>query len=408
MRTILTATLCMATAMTLAAQKNVVKEAENAMKSGKSFEEVVTIITPATENPETAQSAQTYYIPGQAGIKQYNDLLVKRQMNMGFPEDGPYTMAKALVGAYAYFLKALPLDSIPDEKGKVKPKYSKSIVNEIVGHYSDFNDAAVDFWNAKDYQGAYDAWGIYLDIPNTPAFQIKELKVVPDTILADTYFNRALAAWQLDQNQNAIDAFKQAIAKGYDKKGIYEYGVAVAQGAKDYDALLYFATEGNNLYGKDDTQFINYIINYYLQTEKYDEAIVYLNDAIAAKPDNAQYYALRGIIYDNMEKSQEARADYTKAHELDAENPLALFYLGRSIAAEAGKMSDDYTKPDFDQFKERELAPRYRQAIDLLREAYRVDKNNRTEVLKLLDVIYYQLNDENGLEWVKEQRMNDE
>lgn len=406
MKKIATLALCIAATVSMSAQKTVLKEAESAMKSGKPFVEVEKIITPAFTNAETANLAETYYIPGQAGIKEFNDLLGKRQLGLKFPEDGAYTMAKSLVGAYDYYMKALPLDSVADAKGKIKTKYSKGIVNDVIGHYADFNVAAIDMFNAKDFKGAYRAWEIFLEIPEKPAFNTKDLKVAADTLLAEIAYNQALAAWQADENDLAVKAFRNAIAKGYVKPHVFEYGISVATAAKDYDALLEFASKGNELYGNENPNFINQIINYYLQTEKYDDAIAYLNNAIAANPQ-AQYFALRGIIYDNQNKVTEARADYEKAHELDADNALALFYLGRSLAQEAAKMSDDYSKADFDQYKATTLVPIYRRAVELLEKAYTVDPGNRTDILKVLDIIYYQIDDAAGQESVKERRMAD-
>jgi tetratricopeptide (TPR) repeat protein len=394
--------LCLLTGMAVSAQKTVVKEATSAMKSGKDFTEVVKIMTPAFTDGETANLVDTYYVPGKAGFKQYDDLLGKKQFGM-LPEGGALTMATALLGGYDYFVKALPLDSLPDEKGKVKPKYSKEIVNTIAGHYSDFNVVAVDFWNAKDFDNAYRSWDIFLSLPSNPVFA-KEVKAFPDTVIAEVYFNQALAAWQAENCPNAVKSFRNAIAQGYNKKSVYEYGVAVASGANDNDALLEFASKGNELYGNEDPQFLNQIINYYLQTEKYDEAVNFLEKGISENPNNAQYYALAGIIYDNKNDREKAITYYTKALELDPDNGLANFYQGRALAAKAGKMSDDFNGQGYDQYKAQTLDPIYKEAVQLLEKAYNVDPNNRSQILQVLEIVYYNLNDESGLESVKQRR----
>jgi tetratricopeptide (TPR) repeat protein len=397
--------LCLVSGMAVSAQKAVVKEATSAMKSGKEFTEVVKIMTPAFSDSETSNQVDTYYVPGKAGFKQYDDLLGKKQFGM-LPEGGAVTMANALIGGYDYFLKALPLDSLPDEKGKVKPKYSKDIINTVAGHYSDFNVVAVDFWNAKDYDGAYRAWDIFLTLPKNATFA-KEIKAFPDSTNAEVSFNQALAAWQADKFDNAIKSFRNAIALGYNKKAIYEYGIAVATGAKDNDALLEFASQGNSLYGSEDSQFLNQIINYYLQTEKYDEAVTFLEKGISENPSNAQYYALAGIIYDNKDDREKAITYYTKALELDPENGLANFYQGRALAAKAGKLGDDYNGQGYDQYKAQTIDPIYKQAAELLEKAYQVDPNNRSQILQVLQIVYYNLNDESGLESAKQRSQED-
>lgn len=392
--------LCLVAGLGATAQKSVVKEAEKAMKGNKPFTEVVTIITPAFSDPTTEKLAETYYIPGKAGFNQYNDMLGKRSLGQDVDTK---VMAEALIGGYGYFMKALPLDSLPNEKGKVSPKYSKKILSEIAGHMTDFSNAAVDMWNNKDYKGAYHSWGIYLDIAKDPRYN-KMFAAVPDSVMSNISYNQALAAWQAEDYPAAIKSFNVARKYGYNGKQLFEYGIAVASNAKDFDAVLDFAQAGNKLFGKEDPQFLNHIINYYLQTEKYEDALSYLDNGINEDPSNAQYYALRGIIYDNKKEAVKARVDYEKALQLDPNNGLALFYEGRSIASEAGAQQDAYDKADYEKFKKENIDPKFREAVTFLEKAYEVDPTNRAEALKVLEILYYNLNDENGLNSVKDRK----
>lgn len=392
--------LCLLAGLSAAAQKTVVKEAEKAMKGNKPFTEVVTIITPAFSDPTTDKQAETYYIPGKAGFNQYNNMLGKRSLGQAVDTK---EMAAALLGGYGYYMKALPLDSLPDAKGKVNPKFSKKIFSDVAGHMTDFSNAAVDMWNDKNYKGAYESWGIYLDIARDPRYA-KMVPAVADSVISNVAFNQSLAAWQAEDYAGAIKSFNYAHQNGYKGKQLFEYGIAVASNAKDFDALLQFAQEGNKLYGKEDPQFLNQIINYYLQTEKYDEALNYLDKGVQEDPSNAQYYALRGIIYDNKKEAAKARADYEKALELDPNNGLALFYEGRSIASEAGAQQDAYDKPDYEKYKRENIDPKYREAVKYLEKAFEVDPTNRAEALKVLEILYYNLNDEAGLNSVKDRK----
>lgn len=398
--------LCLLTATAATAQKTVVKEAEKAMKSGQPFTEVVKIITPAYSNAETEKSAEAYYIPGKAGFKQYDDVLGKKQVGIIKADDPKVAeAANALLGGYEYFMKALPLDSLPDEKGKVKTKYSKDILSTIQGHQSDFNLAAVDFWSAKEYDKAYKSWGIFLDFKGNALFP--KAQQYPDTVLADIAFNQALAAWQASQFDNALASFRNAVKLGYDKKPLYEYAIAVATNAKNNEALIEFAQAGNEKFGHEDSQFVNHIINYYLQTEKYAEACAFLDKAIAADPNNAQYYALEGIIFDNQKDRAKAMECYQKSIDLDANNSIGLFYMGRANAAQAGEMSDNYNGNNYDNYKATEIDPLYRKAAELLEKAYNLDKNNRSQILQVLEICYYNLNDSEGLKTVEQRKLED-
>lgn len=398
--------LCLLTAAAASAQITVVKEAEKAMKNGKPFTEVVTIVTPAFSDPATAQLAQTYYVPGKAGFKQYDDVLAKRQIGIIKDGDPQITAAvNALLGGYDYFMKALPLDSLPNEKGQIKPKYSKDMLSTIQGHQNDFNTAAVDFWAAKEYDNAYKSWDIFLNFQKSPMFP--KAQQYPDSTLSDIAYNQGLAAWQANNYDAALNSFRKSMALGNDKKQLFEYAVAVANNAKNNEAILEFAEAGNRLYGHDDPQFINHIINYYLNTEKYDEAMNILNNAISADPSNAQYYALEGIIYDNQKNRTKSLECYDKALSLNPDNAVALFYKGRALAAQAGELSDNYNGNGYDAYKASTLAPLYRQSVELLEKAYQLDPNNRHQILQVLEIDYYNLNDQVGMDSVKERKLDD-
>ncbi len=376
------------------AQTSVLKEAEQAMKGGKDAAAVMTIITPAFTNPETAQLAQTYYIPGKASFKDYDNLLGLKQF--GKTKDGDdVKMGKLLIQGYDMYVKALPLDSVPNEKGKVKPKYSKDIVSTIAGHFTDFTNAGADLYNAKDYDGAYRAWGIFNEIPQNPSFREKLTSVPADTILGEIAFNQALAAWQGNHLEDALKAFLFAKSKGYSKKQLYDYAIAVADGAKNSEALLALSEEAFGLYGDQDPMYLGQMVNYYLQNKNFDKAFEIINGAIAKDPNNAQYYNIQGVLYENVDKRPEAIAAYKKATELDPENANALYNYGRQLCESAYALNDaaPTSQREYEAYKAEKIVPLFQQAVDILEKAYTVNPDN-TDVLKYLENVYYNLGDE--------------
>lgn len=383
------------------AQTSVLKEAEQAMKGGKDAAAVMTIITPAFTNPETAQLAQTYYIPGKASFKDYDNLLGLKQF--GKTKDGDdVKMGKLLIQGYDMYVKALPLDSVPNEKGKVKPKYSKDIVSTIAVHFTDFTNAGADLYNAKDYDGAYRAWGIFNEIPQNPSFREKLTSVPADTILGEIAFNQALAAWQGNHLEDALKAFLFAKSKGYSKKQLYDYAIAVADGAKNSEALLALSEEAFGLYGDQDPMYLGQMVNYYLQNKNFDKAFEIINGAIAKDPNNAQYYNIQGVLYENVDKRPEAIAAYKKATELDPENANALYNYGRQLCESAYALNDaaPTSQREYEAYKAEKIVPLFQQAVDILEKAYTVNPDN-TDVLKYLENVYYNLGDEAKLNDVR-------
>lgn len=387
---------CIIAAFAANAQQSVVKDAERALKSGQSAEEVAKVIAPALTNPETAQQAQTWYIPGKAAFSQYDDLLGKKAFGK-LPEGGEVLMGNLLLNGYDYFSKALPLDSLPNEKGKVKPKYSKEIHSTIAGHYTDYNNAAIAFWEAKDYGKAYDAWELFCTIPasfkvNAPA----------DSTMGEIRYNQALAAWQNENYEAALSSFMKAKDLGYKKKNLYDYAIAVASQAKNDDAVYDLAKEAQGLYGKEDPNYVGYMINRYLQNKEYDQAFSIIDEAIAADPNNAQYYVVKGILLSETDKKADAKDMFKKALAIDSYNSMALYQYGRALCEEAYALGEIApTSPaESQKFFDEKIKPLFLEAADYLENAYNVDNNN-TDALRYLENVYYNLQDEAKLQDVQ-------
>ncbi len=409
------------------AQLSVVKEAERAMKGNASLEEVEKIITPAFSDPQTHEMAQTYYVPGKAAFNNADMLMVQRQLGQ-LDDKGIQTMANCLLEGFRYFQKAFPLDSIPDAKGKIKPKYSKDMVNVLAGHYLDYNNAAVDFWGAQNFQGAYDAWTILLDMPKNPAIAkaLPAERQFADTTLSELAFNRGLAAWQIEKLDDALNAFKQAKSMGYNKKQLYDYAIAVASQAKNGDEVLAWANEAIPMYGKEDDSYIRQIINSQLEAGEYDKAKASINAAIAEDPGNSQYQWVLGIIY-NFRKDElrravageqnltaddprvkeidqlhaDTRAAFQKAIELNPENGEAYAGLGM-ITYEDAQVADAAAPVNAPQsYYDENVTPLLKKAAECYEKAVALNPEDRNS-LTALRTIYYNLNDNTNMNRIEQ------
>ncbi len=386
------------------AQLSVVKEAERAMKNGEKTAKVVEIITPAFTNEETAGDVNTWYIPGASAFKEYDHMLGLLQFNK-LPENGKTTMGHLLLDGYTYFGKALPLDSIPDAKGKIKPKKSKEILNTLAGHYNDYLNFGVELYNEKDYQGAYDLWEIYVEAPKSAELAkiLTANKTMPaDSLLANIAYNQGLAAWQLDNLQAALAAFRKGISLGYDKKQIFDNAIAVAKNMQNNEEVLALAQEALPLFGTEDSAYMAEIVNYYLQSKNFDKAFEIINAAIAQNPNNAQYYIVQGVLYENIQDNASAKNSYENAVRLDASNAQANYYYGRMLCSEAFNLLDNAPtlQSEYNKYFPEKVEPLLKQAATVLEGAYKLDADN-TEILKILESVYYNLNDENMLNDVR-------
>lgn len=326
MKKVLAFALCMAAIGAANAQKANVDQASKLAGKTDQLKNARELIKQAMGNPETQNDARTYFVAGKIEFDAYDNATKAKMINPEDPSAKPVTMADELMNGYNYFIKALPLDSLPDEKGKVKPKHSKDIRNKIAGHANDFFTAGADYFNEKMYYPqAYEAFMVYGNLPAS-GMMGNAAALIPAEQVATAYFNAGLSAFSGNAVEQSANAFKKAREAGYEQKEAYIYEIACWQTLAQNDStrsqeaqqkIMEVAKAGNEKFGLQEPIFINNMINSLVIDNKIDEALSQLNEVIAANPDNAALLGLRGFVYDRADNDDASEADYRKA----AENP---------------------------------------------------------------------------------------
>ena len=89
------------------------------------------------------------------------------QKNEPFDKDGMYEAAQAAVQAA---FECEKYDQLPNEKGKVKPKFHKSNQGRLGSARTVLINAGQDIYNNKDYKTAAQIFGTYVDCKSNPLF----------------------------------------------------------------------------------------------------------------------------------------------------------------------------------------------------------------------------------------------
>ena len=230
------------------------------------------------------------------------------------------------------------------------------------------------------------------------------LKADADTIVAQIIFNKALAAWQVDQLDNALVAFEQAKTKGYTKKNLYDYAIAVASQANKLNVAAQYAKEAYPVYGGEDPVYLQVIVNDFLEKKEYANAIEYINGLLEKDPQNANLVDLQGVCLENNGKQDEAIVAYKKAIEIDPYLALARLHLGNILYNKAYTIDNDASalpQAQYDKIRAEQTEPLLREAAIQLEEAYKLDEVNMRDAVKNLKNIYYILGDEENLKRVE-------
>ncbi|MGM9872903.1 MAG: tetratricopeptide repeat protein, partial [Muribaculaceae bacterium] len=157
----------------------------------------------------------------------------------------------------------------------------------------------------------------------------------------------------------------------------------------------------------EDPTYIGYVINYYLQNKQFEQAFAMVDEAIASDPNNAQYYFIKGILYDNQDKKAEAKAEFRKAIDMDPENWQALLQYGRVLCEEAYALSDaaPTTADEYEAYFNEKIVPLFKEAADYLEKSWNINSEN-PEALRYLENIYYNLHDDAMMQDVENRKNN--
>ena len=386
------------------AQKKNVSRANNELKQEKpNYEEARLLLKEARENPETQNDAKTWWVSAEVedAIFLQNDQ--KRITNQSYDDAAMY---KALEDEYAYLQQALYLDSLPNAKNKISPKYSKKIIGRIHDRHLSFWDAAVISYKDKDYKKAYEMWNTYLMIPEKYGIseekqkQLEESGKIDSTYIFGRYY-AALAAYISKDYDLAIPALNKAKENDYDLLTIYQCLNELYTNQKDSVNMFAISQEAVERLGitKDTENFLLQMINIYIANDQINEALAYLDKVIAANP-RAEYYKVKGRLYEEIANEAEAMACFEKALEVNPKMADVWSEMGRIYYNKAYEESLDINKIKDDnaykKAREERIFPLYRKALPYYEKAYELDPTN-ADCIFALKGIYYTLGMEDKL-----------
>lgn len=396
MKKFLTIALCLAATGSMVAQKSVVEQAKKL--GGKDLNQARELINQAMQNPETANNVDTYYIAGKIEMDAFKKGRDKLKIN---PQDASVNIIdlyNSLRSGFQYYMQALPLDSLPNEKGVVKPVRSKDIVKTLNENYDQYFSAGVEYYNQKmNYPQAFEAFMLYGDFPGWEHATV----VIPDSVRAMSYFNAGLSAYSGNAVPQAAEAFRRARLFNYSEPEAYTYEIACWQNMMMNDSTLAdagkqriyeIAIDGNNKFGVSQPIFISNVVNTLVIDDKFDDALAVVTDAINNNPDKSALYGLRGFVYDRMGNDDASLADYRKAATMEDVNyetlknvSKKLFKVGTQILSTLEGVSPEVLA------KKKEIRDDYfKTALDVANRARKMNASD-SDLDYVLDSIEYAL-----------------
>ena len=392
-RVLLTVALCVAASASFA-QKKVVSEAQSIAKgSNADFGEARTLLKGALENPETKDDAKTWYVAGFIEDQQFNAERAKQILGQ---QPNEPVMYEALYGILPYFQKAYELDQLPNEKGKVKPKYTKDIKSILsANHVYLFNGGAY-YFDKQEYKKAYDFFNQYVEISELPMFAGTQTAEKDSTFMTVQFYAAAAASLAKD-SRLAIAALERAKNTPYRQYDVYQYlcyEYGEARTAQDSVMLEKTFEEGMQVF-PDSAFFLNNLINTYIYSNRNEKALEMLNVAIQKNPNDANLYNVMGRVYETgLKDYANAEKNFQIALEKDPNLTDALSNIGRIYYNQGvNKLSEANMINDSKKYQEELSMAKdlFKKALPYYKKAHEAEPEKMDNMIALRG-IYYNLN----------------
>ncbi len=379
------------------AQKANVKKAKNlALQETPDFSGARAAINEALTNEETKDLADTWYTAGLIGYQELSKENEKTYLGQARDEK---RAGEAVVESFDYWMKAADLagQKVLDKKGNevLADKKTYALLQKKVLEYYK-NQELVKYGiylnDQRDFATAYGVFQRHLSIPELSLMQNEKLqKEMPKDSIYDQYkYYTAIFAIQAEMHPEAIAVLEEMKDGKYEAITVNQFLYQEYVNVKDtanyvrvlQDAVVRFPQE---------PWFLQNLINHYIFSGQEQEAINYLEQAIAREPNVAQYHLIKGNLNENQKNYDAALADFDRALAIDPTMADAEAGKGRVYYNQAVKMNEDAALiADAKEYKKalEEMNAMFCQSMPFFEKAHELAPDNRDYMITLRGLYY--------------------
>lgn len=382
------------------AQKSAIRDAKRSL-GRDDLKEARALIKQATENKETSTDPETWKIMGDIGNKAFDNERTKTMLGQNANDKAMYD---GLMESYMPYLKADSLAELPDEKGRVRNKVRKDIASILRANHPFFINGGVYYNEQNNFSKAADFFEIYWDIPTLPMFESEKESFVIDSTYQTIKYYAIITAIQAKEHDRALKMLERAANEPFIENSAYQESDIYELMASEYinlgDSAKYLETLhlGADKFPQSK-YFIPNLVNVFIRDGKTDEALAYLDQAIANDPSNAcDFNSVKGALLTEQGDFTGAEAEYNKALVQDENCERALEALAVNFILQAQNLKEE-TMTISDRQKQlqydKETVVLYQKSLphlekyrDLLVERSADDSEIQSALLKLRNVYY--------------------
>ena len=347
-------------------------DALKAILKAKTYAEAETLVKSSLGSlANDAEKAKAYNKLVDLALNDFNAqsaIQTENQVNkqMG-KEEKPVDMKLMNEMAYAALVAGIEcdkFDQMPNEKGKVAPKFaSKNAQRLWGGPRLALINAGQDALTAKDNASARKYWQLYVDLDKCPMFKDSDRKM-HEGYLGQVARFASIFAYQDKDMDKALELADVAMKDSAEAEWALNMKLDIlGNGLKTKDDSVKYAANLKDIYAEHKVDGVmEKLYNTLLGLGQTDEANKILDDALAANPNNFVALADKGLALLQANKADEAVSYLEKAFEVKPDNAIIAYYAGTGYSVNAQNVEDPAKKKEL-----------YKKAIELFDKAKELD-----------------------------------
>jgi len=297
--------------------------------------------------------------------------------------------------AYESYKKALELDT--------KHQYTKEINYQLTVLGIAIVNKGIEYFSENNFNGALNSFETSLDIDKLVALGKIDTMVI---------FNAGIAADRAKNYDKAIEYYQKTADLKYEGSKVYSFMANIELERGDTAQYLDVIKRGIEAYPNDNDALMVTLINYYLEKDKSDLALEYLNKAIEKDPKNHTFYFARGALYDKLGDFDNAKISYEKAIEIKPDYFDAYYNLGALYFNKGADMLKAANEIPPNEQKKYDAAVKEAfveldKAVPYLEKAHEIDTKEKSTMLTLKE-IYFKLRGDHEDYMDKYKKINEE
>jgi len=202
-----------------------------------------------------------------------------------------------MLQASRYILLCDSLDTLPDEKGKVSPKYRNKNREQLLLYRPNIYLGGRFFLRKNDYAKTYDYMSLYTELPRTSLLS-GNAKMQNDTLLSVTTYYAVLSAYNSKKPANALLYLDDAISYADSAKCpiLQEYKVRCLESLQRKDEWKEQLQKGLDTYPLHDYFYIT-MAKHFEDSAMYDQCIALADSMLEHVQDSPLYWYSKSLMY---------------------------------------------------------------------------------------------------------------